>query len=79
MLFCGDIEPNEIGVSQTLKKIYLLKPEFKQNFKFKLGNAEKNNKNYIKEYKLSDILNGIKKIIIPRVYLSTNNKGNHKI
>ena len=63
MLFCNDIEPNESGVNQTLEKIYLLKPQFKQNlnFKFKLGIAEKNNKNYIKEYKLSDILNGIKK------------------
>ena len=79
MLFCNDIEPNESGVSQTLEKIYLSKPEFKQNFKLELGNAVNNNKNYIKEYKLIDILNGIKKIIIPRENLLTEKKDNHKI
>ena len=78
MLFCKDIEPNEFGVSQTLEKIYLSKPEFKQYFKLELENAEKNNKNYIKEYKLSDILKGIKKIIIPRVHLLPDNKGNQQ-
>ena len=55
-----DIQLNENGVSETLEKIYKLKPDFKTNFKSELEKAECDIKRYVDRYKLGDIIKAIK-------------------
>ena len=56
----NEIQLNENGVSETLEKIYKLKPDFKTNFKSELENAEYDIKRYVDRYKLGDIIKAIK-------------------
>ena len=55
-----EIQLNKNGVSQTLKKIYKLKPYFKKNFKSKLEKAKADIEDYVDGYKLGDIIKAIK-------------------
>ena len=56
----NEIQLNENGVSETLEKIYKLKPDFKTNFKSELEKAEYDIKRYVDRYKLGDIIKAIK-------------------
>ena len=55
-----DIELNEKGVSQTLEKIYILQPDFKNNFKLELEEAKWDIKVYVERFNLGDIIKAIK-------------------
>ena len=55
-----EIKLNKNGVSQTLEKIYKLKPDFKTNFKSELEKAKDDIENYVDDYKLGDIIKAIK-------------------
>ena len=56
----NEIQLNENGVSETLEKIYKLKPDFKTKFKIELENAKYDIKGYVDRYKLGDIIKAIK-------------------
>ena len=55
-----EIELNKNGVSQTLEKIYKLKPDFKTNFKFELEKSKADIEEYVDDYELGDIIKAIK-------------------
>ena len=55
-----DIELNEEGVFQTLEKIYILQPDFKNNFELELEVAKWQIKSYVEDYNLGDIIKAIK-------------------
>ena len=55
-----DIELNEKGVSQTLEKIYILQPDFKNNFELELEEAKWDIRRYVDRCNLGDIIKAIK-------------------
>jgi len=69
MLFSEDIELNLDGIEETLEKIYKLKPEFKNDYELQLENQKLDIKRYLNDFKLFNILKGIKNFIIPKMNL----------
>ena len=59
MIFC-DIKLNEDGVDETLDNIYELNQDFKK-YKSELEKSKSDIKTYVKEYRLGNILEGIKR------------------
>ena len=59
MIFC-DIKLNEDGVDETLDNIYELNQDFKK-YKSELEKSKSDIKKYVKEYRLGNILEGIKR------------------
>ena len=59
MIFC-DIKLNEEGVDETLENIYKLNPKFKE-FESELEKPKADIKEYIRAFKLGNILEGIKR------------------
>lgn len=66
MIFDDNIELNGYGIKQTLDKIYEFKPDF-EKYKPKLERAERDIKDYMKDYKLYDVIEGIRKFLLPKV------------
>ena len=69
MLFSNDIELNLNGIEETLEKIYKLKPEFKNDFEIYLKKPVRDIKSHLDDFKLFNILKGIKNFIIPKMDL----------
>ena len=67
MIFDDEIELNKNGVEQTLKKIYKLDSELEKNYNSELEKAENDIKQYIEDFKVCDIIKGIKKFIVPNI------------
>ena len=67
MIFDDEIELNKNGVEQTLKKIYKLDSELEKNYNSELEKAENDIKQYIEDFKVYDIIKGIKKFIVPNI------------
>ena len=67
MIFDDEIELNKNGVEQTLKKIYKLDSELEKNYNSILEKAENDIKQYIEDFKVCDIIKGIKKFIVPNI------------
>ena len=67
MIFDDEIEINKNGVEQTLKKIYKLDSELEKNYNSELEKAENDTKQYIEDFKVCDIIKGIKKFIVPNI------------
>ena len=74
MLFSNDIELNLEGIEETLEKIYKLKPEFKNDYELQLKKPVEDIKFYLNDFKLFNILKGIKNLIIPKMDLIKNKK-----
>ena len=60
-----DLDVN--GVKQTLEKIYKLRPEFKEDYKFDLECQEYDIEKYIREFKICQIIKGIKEHLMPKL------------
>ena len=56
MMFSKDIVLSENGVEQTMEKIYKLRPEFKEDYKFKLEWSKSDIERYIVEFKICQII-----------------------
>ena len=69
MLFSNDIELNLNGIEETLEKIYKLKPEFKNDFELQLEKPVRDIESHLDDFKLFNILKGIKNFIIPKMNL----------
>ena len=67
MMFSNDIELDVNGVKQTLEKIYKLRPEFKEDYKFDLERQEFDIIRYIWEFKICQIIKGIKEHLMPKL------------
>jgi len=67
MMFSNDIELDSNGVKQTLEKIYKLRPEFKEDYKFDLERQEFDIIRYIWEFKICQIIKGIKEHLMPKL------------
>jgi hypothetical protein len=58
MIFC-DIKLNEEGVDETVENIFKFRPDF-EKYKFYIEWAKSDIKNYVKDFKLGQILEGLK-------------------
>ena len=67
MMFSNDIELDVNGVKQTLEKIYKLRPEFKEDYKFDLECQEFDIIIYIEEFKICQIIKVIKEHLMPKL------------
>ena len=67
MMFSNDIELDTNGVKQTLEKIYKLRPEFKEDYKFDLECQILDIIRYILEFKICQIIKGIKEHLMPKL------------
>ena len=74
MMFSNDIELDTNGVKQTLEKIYKLRPEFKEDYKFDLERQEFDIIRYIWEFKICQIIKGIKEHLMPKLNFLSNLK-----
>ena len=67
MMFSNDVDLDVNGVEQTLEKIYKLRPEFKEDYKFDLERQEFDIIRYIWEFKICQIIKGIKEHLMPKL------------
>ena len=74
MMFSNDIELDVNGVEQTLEKIYKLRPEFKEDYKFDLECQILDIKIYIEEFKICQIIKVIKENLMPKLNFLSNLK-----
>ena len=74
MMFSNDIELDVNGVKQTLEKIYKLRPEFKEDYKFNLEWQEFDIIRYIEEFKICQIIKVIKENLMPKLNFLSNLK-----
>ena len=61
MIFC-DIKLSEDGLDEALENIYKLNPEFKRKFKSELELSKKDIQIYLKDFKLAEVIRGIKSL-----------------
>ena len=59
MIFCG-IKLSEDGIDEALENIYKLYPEFKRKFKSELELSKNDIQIYLKDFKLAEVIRGIK-------------------
>ncbi len=74
MMFSNDIELDVNGVKQTLEKIYKLRPEFKEDYKFDLECKILDIIIYIEEFKICQIIKVIKENLMPKLNFLSNLK-----
>ena len=73
MIFC-DIKLSEDGIDEALENIYKLNPEFKRKFKPELELSKKDIQKYMKDFKLTEVIRGIKSFKNLNTYLLPEEK-----